>query len=90
MTISINNNKQENITQKINNNLFKTFFSFDNIENNLIYLNINFANYNNINPDLFEKINNFKLLRFLHMNSFKFDKNFNIKLNSLKILSITN
>ena len=71
-----NNNKQEDVTQKMIKNLLETFFSFDNIENNLIYLNINFADDNNINPDLFENINNFKLLRFLYI----------IHLNLIKIL----
>ena len=88
MTIIINNNKQEDITQKINKNLFETFFSFGKIKNNLIYLNINFEDDYNINPDLFKNINNFKILRFLYMNSFKFDKNCTIKLKTLKLLSI--
>ena len=76
MTIYINNSKQEDSKEKININLFETFFSFENIQNNLIYLNIKFKNDYNINPDLFENINNFKLLRYLYMNSFNFDNNF--------------
>ena len=51
ITISINNNKQEDVTQKMIKNLLETFFSFDNFENNLIYLKIKFENDNNINPD---------------------------------------
>ena len=67
-----------------------TLFSFKNIENNLIYLKIQFDYYsleNTIDSNLFENINNFKSLKYLYIYSFNFDRIFTIKLNSLKILS---
>ena len=70
------------------NNFFKILFSINNIENNLIYLNINLKNCK-INPELFENINNFKLLRYLYIKHINFNKDFIIKLNKLKLLSIT-
>ena len=61
MTINIEDEKD-----KKNKNFFETLFSFNNIENNLIYLNICFKKNNNINHELFEKINNLKFLKYLY------------------------
>jgi len=69
------------------NNFFEILFSINNIKNNLIYLNIKF-NYCKINPELFENINNFKLLRYLYLKNINFDKDFIIKIKKLKLLSI--
>ena len=79
-------NKDRDAKSKIKNN-FETLFSFSNIENNLIYLDIKFIDYE-INNELFENINNFKILKNLYLENFNFHKNFTIKLNELKLLSI--
>ena len=68
-------------------NFFDTLFSFNNIENNLIYLDINFTKYE-VKSELFEKINNFKSLRYLYLKNIYFKKNFIFKLNELKLLSL--
>ena len=63
-----------------NDMLFETFFSFNKIENNLIYLNINFNSLTRVDTGLFEKINNFKSLRYLYIKYFEFNKILNLKL----------
>ena len=75
---------------KNNKNFFENLYSFTNIKNNLIYLNICYRDdyYKNINNDLFEDINKFKSLKYLFLESFSSDNNFVIKLNTLKSLSI--
>ena len=55
--------KIQKFAQRKVKNFFETLFSFNNIENNLIYLDIDFTNYETKN-DLFKKIDNFKLLRY--------------------------
>ena len=91
ITLNIKDNNElidDNIIQKNNKIFFETLFSFNNIINNLIYLNINFINNYKINSDLFENINKFKLLRYLYLENCNFDKDCTIKLNTLRILSI--
>ena len=79
----------KNENQKNIRNYFEILFSLNNIENHLIYLNIKFKDCKiNVNNELFENINNFKSLRFLYIENFNFDKEFIIKLNDLKLLSI--
>ena len=73
-----------------NNKFFETLFSIKNIKNSLIYLKINFTKGNILEPNLFEEINNFKSLRYLYIKYFKFNINFNIKLENIKILSCKN
>ena len=68
-------------------NFFSIFFSINNIENNLIYLSIKFKKCN-INPELFENINNFTKLKYLFIENINLRTNFIIKLNRLKLLSI--
>ena len=93
--INIDFNKIKRLTLKIENidnsneinYFFKDLFSFNNIKNNLIYLEINFGN-NSIDPVSFEDINNFKLLRYLHLENFNFSQQFKIKLNELILFSI--
>ena len=82
-----NDNDNDDTIQKENENFFETFFSFNNIKDNLIYLDIQFTNYK-INTDLFENINKFKLLRYLYMENFYFHKMFIITLKELQILSV--
>ena len=65
----------------------KNLFSF-NIENNLIYLNIEYMNQYIINPVSFERINKFKKLKYLYIKFFDFENIFVITLNTLKLLSI--
>jgi len=86
ITIENNYEDEDNIIEKKANNFFEILFSFDNIRNNLIYLNIKLK-YCKINPELFENINNFKLLKYLYIKNISFDKDFIIKLNKLKLLS---
>ena len=73
-----------------NNNkyFFADFFSIENIENNLIYLKIHLKCF--LKPYCFEKINNFKCLQYLYINSLKFSEKLNLKLNNLKLLSCDN
>jgi len=79
----------KNENQKNIKNFFEILFSLNNIENNLIYLDVKFKHCKiNVNTELFENINNFKSLRFLYIENFDFDKEFIIKLNELKLLSI--
>ena len=68
---------------------FKTLFSFDNIENNLVYLNLDLFKYYNdkIEPILMENLNIFKSLKYLYLSGFIFYEIFVIKLITLKILS---
>ena len=73
--------ENKNVMQNDFNNFFDILFSF-NIESNLIYLNLE-LNYCKINPILFEKINNFKSLRYLKIKGINFDKDFIIKLKLL-------
>ena len=77
--------------QKGNKFFFESLFSLNkNFENNLIYLKIEFKKENTIKNDLFENINNFKLLEYLVLIGFNFYENFIIKLNTLKNISINN
>jgi len=96
--INIDFNKIKRLTLKIENieyyerikdinNFFKNLFSFNNIKNNLIYLEINFGNKEN-NSDSFKDINNFKSLRYLHLENFNFNQQFTIRSNNLILLSI--
>ena len=66
---------------------YENLFSF-NIENNLIYLNIEYMNHYKINPVSFEGINKFKKLKYLYIKFFDFENIFVITLNTLKLLSI--
>ena len=99
--IKINFNKIKRLILKFENNDYKndhalqnkikyfydTLFSFNNIKNNLIYLDINFINYD-INNKLFKNINNFKLLRYLYLQNFNFKEIFIVKMHQLKLLSL--
>ena len=80
--------KEEGINDNEDNKyFFETLFSLNNIENNLIYLKIQFSSNNKIESSLFENINNLKSLKYLCVNSFYFDGIIKIELNNLKILS---
>ena len=97
--ININFNKIKKITLAIeyDNNYYYYFnrkqkdflevlFSFKNIVNNLIYLDIKYKYYKiNIPPNLFENINNFKSLRYLFIENVNFKEDFILKLNELKL-----
>jgi len=95
--INIDFNKIKRLTLKIENdyiynnkkinNFFENLFSLNNIKNNLIYLEINFQK-NEIYPYSFEDINNFKVLRYLHIQNFNFNQEFKLGLNYLILLSI--
>ena len=68
------------------NDFFKMLFSFNNIGNNLIYLNldiiINIFKQKNIEIDakLFENLNNFKSLKYLKIYGFIFKPILNLSL----------
>ena len=67
----------------------KYIFSINNIENTLTYLNLDFLiSQSTINSNLFEKINNFKSLKYLFIYSFIFSINFTLDLKTLRLLSI--
>ena len=91
--ININFNKIKKITLAIeyDNNYYyydrkqkdflEVLFPFNNIVNNLIYLDIKYKYYKiNISPNLFENINNFKSLRYLFIENFNFKEDFILKL----------
>ena len=82
--------EEDDVMENNNKNFFKTLFSFNNIENDLIYLDIYYINDYHINPAYFEKINFFNDLKYLYLHWFNFNEIFVIKLNTLKILSIEN
>ena len=89
--------------QTDNNLLFQTLFSLKNIENNLLSLTIYFR-WNeeeftsflkrkpskNVNPDLFEKINDLTALRYLQLFHVDFENKVTIKLKNLKYLFCLN
>ena len=83
------------------NIIFETLFSLDNIKNNLISLKIlfrwnevEFSKFlgrplsKKVNSNLFEKINEFKELKYLYLSYVNFDKNVKIKIRNLKILIV--
>ena len=74
------------------NYFFNTFFSFENIEKNLTYLNLDLFKHTNerIESSLMEKLNTFISLKYLSLSGFLFDELFIIKLANLKSLSIDN
>ena len=84
-----NGNSDGDIIPKNNNDFFETF-SFENIYNNLIYLNLNFFENCKISFNLFKNINKFKVLKYLYIRSLAFDNNFKINLNSLSVLLFIN
>ena len=67
--------------------LFKPLFSINNIENNLIYLKIFFdfgrLSENEIEKDIFEKINNLKSLKYLYLRRIFVDEEIVININNL-------
>ena len=93
--INFGNIKKLSIMQKYNSFImnydifFNGLFSFNNIGNNLIDLNINIDNNRNnieIEPQLLEIINNFKSLKKMSLSGFKFKNNFNLRLNNIEKL----
>ena len=72
------------------NSFFTNFFSFKDIYNNLLYLNlhINSIDYELIDNNIFENLYNFTSLIKLSLNGFKFKSAFKLKLYTLKELNI--
>ena len=74
---------------------FQNLFSFYNINNNLVYLEIDiFENVFNeekieINPNIFEGLNNFKSLEKLNLKGLRFINNFELKIYYLKEISLS-
>ena len=90
LILKIENNSKEKYDNNIQiNKFFGSLFSFNNIKNNLIYLEIDIDfMYDKINNELLENINNFKLLRYLYLYNLKFKQDFIIKLKEIELLSI--
>ena len=92
--INFSHIKRLTIVQNIDDNekhdfLFKTLFSFNNIENNLVYLNIKFYfSFEKINPNSMENLNNFKSLEKLILTEFIFETTFKLKLKNLKKIKL--
>ena len=92
--INFSHIKRLTIVQNIDDNekhdfLFKTLFSFNNIENNLVYLNIKFYfSFEKINPNSMENLNNFKSLEKLILTEFIFETTFKLKLKNLKEIKL--
>jgi len=67
---------------------FNTLFSFNNIEKNLTYLNLDFFQENDqgvtLEKHIFNGINNFKALLYLKISSINFEPNFEFNLPNLK------
>ena len=78
----------KNYDSHLVNSFFETLFSFDNIKNNLIYLEINFNTDVVINSNNLENINNFRKLKYLYLSDINLNKNIIIRLNTLNALSI--
>ena len=72
--------------------LYKTLFSFNNLEKNLINLNlyVGFLKKDNIDPISFKNINSFYSLDVLELKGFKFKTTFVLKLKNLKKLVLKN
>ena len=75
---------------KLNN--YDYFFKFllgnENIQNNLLYLNINLSTIKTIEINLIENLNNFKSLTKLELSNFDFKTIFTLKLFNLQKLSL--
>jgi len=71
-----------------NNYFYKTLFSFDNFGKNLLYLDINLEDKENIDLNIIENINNFKLLEILILSDFVINSSFTIKLYNLITLKL--
>ena len=91
-----NRDKSRIISDQNYGNFFKNLFMFKDIENNLVKLDIIIIRKNEgIDPNIIECINNFKVLKYLSLDGFKFKKDtkktfFTLKLNNLNELSIYN
>jgi len=73
---------------KNNNYFYKTLFSFDNFGNNLLYLELELNYRENIDLNVIEFLNNFKLLEILILSSFEIKSLFTIKLDNLIKLNL--
>ena len=67
------------------NKFYKTLFSYKNMANNLILFDLNciFLKNFEIDPNLFENLNNFKSLKILLLSGLHFQNPFMLKLNNL-------
>ena len=79
----------KNSTIKEHDVLLKNLFSFDDIVNNLLSLKIYFGIIK-LEANTLNNLNNFKNLEELILGGFKLKDKFILKLNNLKILSLTN
>jgi len=66
----------------------KKVFTHKNIKNNLLHLELNSYNQIEIESNLFEPLNDFKVLEELSLHHFKFKNNFSLKLKNLKELEL--
>ena len=73
-----------------NDYILENLFSLNNLENNLTSLGLIICNISDLDPNIFEKINNFKKLEKLHLNVFHFKKTCILTLQNLKDLFLSN
>ena len=71
---------------------FKTLFSFNNIEKNIIHLNlfVGFIKKDKLDPNSLKNLNSFFSLEVLELKGFKFKTTFTLKLKNLKKLILKN
>ena len=72
------------------NDILQNLFSSNNIGKNLVSLGLDLPIERNIEPNTFEKTNNFKLLEKLQLNGFHLTKTCALKIQNLKELSLSN
>ena len=89
--IMINEEENEPFIQNFNH-FFVNFFSFNDIQNNLIHLELIINSFYKFElfPALVEKLNDFKSLKQLKLKGFQFKNNFIFILDFLEILEIIN
>ena len=72
------------------NTFFQTLFSYEDIQNNLKYLRIEFYNKSEVSSNSFEYLNNFKSLKHLFLKRFIFQTTFTLNIKDLENLTLMN
>ena len=71
-------------------NSLRTIFTHKDIKNNLIYLHLDSYDKIEIKNNLFEHLNDFKVIKSLYLNHFKFENSLILKLKDLEELNLIN
>ena len=71
-------------------NSLRTIFTHKDIKNNLIYLHLDSYDKIEIKNNLFEHLNDFKVIKSLYLNNFKFENSFILTLKDLEELNLIN